>query len=121
MRTQASSDELEKAFEHHRFETEGHVERLERVFRSVGARPMRGSSAAVAAIVTNGERLLGQPVDRALRDAWLIATARCIEHLEIATDGTVRGYAEECAADEKLTHLAERFVSPQSIRAARQH
>jgi ferritin-like metal-binding protein YciE len=133
MRAQASDEELVNAFDHHRYETEGHIDRLERVFRSIGARPTRGSSAAVAAIVTDGERLLARKVDRDVRDAWLIATAQRLEHLEIANYGTMRTYAgtlgytfaaqllqqtleEERAADEKLTHLAERFVNPQSIR-----
>lgn len=136
MRAQASNEELEKAFDHHRHETEGHIERLERVFRSVGARPKRGSSAAVAAIVNDAERLLARNVDRDVRDAWLIATAQRVEHLEIANYGTVRTYAEtlgytfaaqllqqtleeERATDERLTHLAERFVNPQTIRASR--
>jgi len=135
MRTQASNEELAKAFDHHRYETEGHIERLERVFRSLGAKPKRGSSAAVTAIVSDGERLLARNVAREVRDAWLIATAQQIEHLEIATYGTARTYAEtlgytfaaqllqqtleeERATDEKLTHLAERFVNPQSIRAS---
>ena len=133
MRARASNPELATAFETHRHETQGHIERLERVFRSVGARPRRGASAAVAAIVSDGERLLARKVDRDVRDAWLIATAQRVEHLEIAAYGTVRTYAEtlgytfaaqllqqtleeERATDEKLTHLAERFVNPQSIR-----
>jgi ferritin-like metal-binding protein YciE len=103
------------------------------VFRSVGARPARGSWAAIDAIVSDGERLLARNVDRDVRDAWLIATAQRIEHLEIANYGTLRAYAEtlgytfaadllqqtleeERAADEKLTRLAERFVNLQSAR-----
>ena len=138
MAAQASNAELERAFDHHRYETEGHIERLDRVFRSVGARPKRGLSAAVAAVVSDGERLLARKVDRDVRDAWLIATAQRIEHLEIASYGTVRTFAEtmgytlaaqllqqtleeERATDEKLTHLAERFVNPQSIRPSAQH
>ena len=138
MRAQASNEELEQAFDNHRYETEGHIERLDRVFRSIGARPARGSSAAVAAIVSDAEQLLARRVDPDVRDAWLIATAQRIEHLEIANYGTVRTYAEtlgytfaaqllqqtldeERAADEKLTHLAERFVNPQSIRSSRPH
>jgi ferritin-like metal-binding protein YciE len=136
MRALASDKELENAFGQHLSETVGHIERLERVFRSVGARPKRGSSAAVAAIIEDGDRLLTRKVDRDVRDAWLIATAQRIEHLEIANYGTVRTHAEtlgytfaaqllqqtldeERAADEKLTHLAERFVNPQSIRSSR--
>jgi ferritin-like metal-binding protein YciE len=133
---QAWNEELENAFAQHRTETEGHVERLERVFRSIGARPARGSSDGVEAIVADGQRVLARASDRDVRDAWLIATAQRIEHLEIAGYGTARTYAEtlgfthaaqllqqtleeERAADEKLTRLAERFVNPQSIRASR--
>jgi ferritin-like metal-binding protein YciE len=133
MRAQAWDEELEQAFAQHRGETEGHIDRLRRVFRSVGARPARGSWAAIDAIVSDGERLLARNVDRDVRDAWLIATAQRIEHLEIANYGTLRAYAEtlgytfaadllqqtleeERAADEKLTRLAERFVNLQSAR-----
>jgi ferritin-like metal-binding protein YciE len=136
MRMQAWNDELEHLFAQHRVETEGHIDRLVRVFRSIGARPKRGSSAAVAAIIDEGKRLLARHMDRDVRDAWLIATAQRVEHLEIANYGTARAHAEmlgfapaaqllqqtldeERAADERLTQLAQRFVNPQSIRVSR--
>lgn len=128
----AWNEELAQAFAQHRVETEGHIERLHRVFKSIGGRPARGSSAALAAIVNEGERLMARHMDRDVRDAWLIATAQRVEHLEIANYGTVRTYAEllgftyaaqllqqtldeERAADQRLTQLAERFVNPQSL------
>ena len=135
MAMRASSDELRRAFAQHRSETEGHIDRLERAFRAVDARPRRRSSRSVEAIVRDSERLLARKVDSDVRDAWLIATAQRIEHLEIANYGTARTYAEtlgfshaaqllqqtleeERATDEKLTHLAERFVNPQTIRSS---
>jgi ferritin-like metal-binding protein YciE len=138
MCAQASNDDLREALTLHRAETESHVERLVRVFRSIGARPARGSrSSAISGIVADGERLLGRKVDPQVRDAWLIATAQRIEHVEIAAYGTARtraqklGYtfaaellqealAEEKTADEKLTRIAERLVNPLSIRLAPQ-
>ena len=39
MSAQATNEDLKQVFESHRVETEGHVERLKRVFRSIGARP----------------------------------------------------------------------------------
>jgi ferritin-like metal-binding protein YciE len=135
MCAQASNEELQNAFAQHRKETEAHIDRLERAFKAVGASPKSGSSAAVAAIITDGERLT-KNANRDVCDAWLIATAQRIEHLEIANYGTVRTYAEtlgftpaaqllqqtleeERATDLKLTHLAERFVNPLSIRTSR--
>ena len=129
---QAWNAELAQAFAQHRVETAGHIDRLDRVFTAVGARSARGSSAAVEAIVAEGERLMARHMDRDVRDAWLIATAQRVKHLEIANYGTVRTYAqllgftyaaqllqqtldEERAADKQLTQLAERFVNPQSV------
>jgi ferritin-like metal-binding protein YciE len=132
MSKQAWNDDLAHAFTQHRVETEGHIDRLRRIFRSIGTRPARGSSAAVEALVAEGQRLMARHMDRDVRDAWLIATAQRVEHLEIANYGTVRTYAEllgftyaaqllqqtldeERAADARLTQLAERFVNPQSL------
>ena len=133
MRAAATNPDLASAFEQHQRETEVQLDRLERAFNSIGAKPKRGTSESVAAIVAEGERLLKRKVDPDVRDAWLIATAQRAEHLEIAGYGTARTFAqtlghtyaagllnetleEERATDEKLTRLAERFVNLQSIR-----
>jgi ferritin-like metal-binding protein YciE len=130
---QAANPELKAAFEQHRLETVGHVERLARVFRSIGARRKRGTSDAIAGVIAETERLVKRKMDPDVRDAWLIAAAQRIEHIEIANYGTARTFAETLAythaaqllqqtldeerrADEKLTRLAEAFVNPQSMR-----
>ena len=136
MSERATNPELKAAFESHRTETVAHVERLERVFRSIRRRPKTGASDAVDGVIAEAERLLKRKVDPDVRDAWLIASAQRIEHIEIANYGTARTFAETLAytyaaqllqqtleeernADEKLTLLAERFVNPQSIRDIR--
>jgi ferritin-like metal-binding protein YciE len=133
MRSKATDPEVAQAFEQHRLETLGHVDRLQRVFRSIGARPKRGDSDAVTGVITEAERLLKRRMDANVRDAWLIASAQRVEHIEIANYGTARTFAEmlahttaaqllqqtldeERSTDLKLTALAERFVNPRSIR-----
>ncbi len=135
MAARASAPELKKAFETHSLETAIHVDRLQRVFRAVGARPRRtGNAEGLAGIVADSEHLLKRKVDSAVRDAWLIATAQRIEHVEMSAYATARTYAEilgfdgaarliqetleeERATDEKLTRLARGFLHPQSIRS----
>jgi ferritin-like metal-binding protein YciE len=129
----AHNRELQQAFEQHAAETDAQIERLHRIYRSVHARPRKGVSPAIAAIVTETDAMARRMRDPEVRDAWLIATAQRVEHLEIAAYGTLRTYAEtlgytyaaqllqqtleeERATDEKLTRLAERFVNPQTIR-----
>ena len=139
MAAQASDPELKKAFETHAVETAVHVDRLERVFRTVGARRRRsGSAEGLAGIIADSDHLLKRNVDPDVRDAWLIATAQRIEHVEMSAYGTARTYAEmlgldraaqllqetledERATDEKLTRIARGFVNAQSIRSARTH
>lgn len=133
MSTKATNPELKQAFDMHRIETIGHVERLERVFRSIGAKPKKGVSDGVAGVIAQAERLLKRKVAPDVRDAGLIASAQRVEHIEIANYGTARTFAETLAftqaahllqqtldeekrTDEQLTRLAERFVNPQSVR-----
>ena len=128
MRAAASNEDLAHEFARHRTETERHLERLERVFRALSARPTRGSSASAAAIIAEGERLMSRGMAREVRDAALIATAQRIEHLEIAAYASVCGQAkllgflyaaellqltleEEEAMDRRLTRLAEGLVN----------
>lgn len=133
MGRQATNPDLKQALERHRVETLGQCDRLERVFRSIGARPKAGVGDSVDGVLTAARQRLKRTADARVRDAWLIATAQRIEHLEIANYGTARtfaatlGYAqaaellqqtldEEKTADETLTRLAERFVNPELIR-----
>jgi ferritin-like metal-binding protein YciE len=136
MAMQASEPELKKAFEAHALETAGHVDRLHRVFRAIDARPRRRATAeGLGGIIADAEQLLKRKVAVDVRDAWLIATAQRIEHVEISAYGTARTYAEmlaferaaellqqtleeERVTDEKLTRLATGLVNPQSIRSA---
>lgn len=128
MAAKASDPDLRASFEQHRLETEAHVERLERVFRSIRHTPKARGSGVVPMITAESARLLKRRVGPDVRDAWLIATAQRIEHHEIAGYGTARAYAatlghaaavtllqetleEERMADEKLTRLADRFVN----------
>jgi ferritin-like metal-binding protein YciE len=129
----AGHPELRRAFEQHAIETGAQIERLHRVYRSVRARPRKGISPTMSAVMAESESVLKRTRDADVRDAWLIAMAQRVEHIEIAAYGTLRTYAqtlgytyaaqllqqtleEERAADEKLTLLARRFVNPETIR-----
>jgi ferritin-like metal-binding protein YciE len=133
MASRATNEELQQAFHHHLLETEGHIDRLERVFRSVNSRVKAANTTAVDSAIEETERLLRRKVRADVRDAWLIAAAQRVEHIEMAGYGTARTFAqtlgytqaaqmlqqtldEERTADVKLTQLAEFFVNPTSIR-----
>ncbi len=128
----ASHDKLREAFEHHRKETQGHVERVESILEKLGESTNGKTCKAMKGIISEGQEMLKSTAEGAVRDAALISAAQRVEHYEMAGYGTVRRYAqmmgaedavrlldqtlqEEAAADGKLTRVAEE-VNPQAQR-----
>ena len=124
----AASDELREAFETHLEETEGHVSRLERVFELLDEKARGKHCAGMAGIVEEGSEKLQEDMEDAVLDASLIAAAQKVEHYEISAYGTAIAWAEalelsdvaevlqetlaeEKAADEKLSALAEAGIN----------
>jgi ferritin-like metal-binding protein YciE len=121
----AASAELSQAFTKHLKETEGHVQRLEKIFTDLGQAVRGKQCKGLEGIIEEGkEKLEEKGGDGSVLDAALIASAQKVEHYEMATYGCLRTYAqllghdqaaklleqtlaEEEAADKKLTQLAE--------------
>ena len=75
----ASSAELKAAFEKHKDETEGHVERLQQVFEIIGKRAQGKTCDAIEGIIAEGEEIIDSYKGTAAIDAGLKrrATPRC--------------------------------------------
>ena len=118
----ASSSELRQAFEAHLKETEGHVQRLEKVREALDEVP-DVKCKGMEGLIKEGDEIVSEDGDEAAKDAALIAAAQRVEHYEIAAYGTARALAEqlgrsddgqlleqtlkeESDADEKLTGIA---------------
>jgi ferritin-like metal-binding protein YciE len=124
----AQSSELKAAFEKHRGETEGQVERLEQVFAIIEKKPQGKTCAAIVGITEEGAEIMEEYKGSPALDAGLLAAAQAVEHYEISRYGTLRTWAgelgldeavallnetleEEKATDEALTQLAESVVN----------
>lgn len=135
MAKQAQNEKLRKAFEDHKKETEGQVDRLEQVFEMLDRAPRAKKCEAMEGLIEEGKELMEEDAEPEVMDAMLIAAAQKVEHYEIASYGTVRAWAqqlghdkiakllqqtldEEAATDEKLTKLAEQVVNQQAMRTA---
>ena len=90
----ASSPDLKAAFEKHKDETEGHVERLQQVFELMGKRAQGKTCDAIDGIISGGRgdhrEFKGTPA----MDAGLISAAQAVEHYEITRYGTLKRWAE---------------------------
>ena len=124
----STNDELREAFESHLEETEGHVTRLERVFELLDEKVRGKHCAGMAGIIEEGSEKLQEDMEDAVMDACIIKSAQSAEHYEIGSYGTAIAWAEaldlgevaeilnetlaeEKAADEKLTALAESGIN----------
>ena len=120
----ATSAELSQALLSHLSETEGQVEKLTRVFEMIGKAARGKKCEAMEGLIKEGDEIIEETDEGAMRDAGIIAAAQKVEHYEIASYGTMRTWAnimgqeeiaaileeilnEEKSADEKLTVIAQ--------------
>jgi ferritin-like metal-binding protein YciE len=91
----AESEELRLAFEKHREETEGQIERLEQVFKMLG-KPARGVQCeAINGIIEEGKEVMEDFAESVALDAGILAAAQAVEHYEITRYGSLRTWAEQ--------------------------
>jgi ferritin-like metal-binding protein YciE len=103
----AVSDELKDAFGHHHTETEGQIERLEKVFAMIDHKPTSKRCDAIDGILKEGDEHLSDYAGTAAADAALIASAQAVEHYEITRYGTLRRWATMLGLTEGADLLAE--------------
>ncbi len=98
---------LRQAFADHRDETEEHLKRLEKVFEAIGKKPRGKICDAMLGIIVEGQHVIDEVEDDAVRDAAILAAAQAVEHYEIARYGTLRAWAELLGQDEIVELLSE--------------
>ena len=129
----AQNGELKAAFEKHRDETEGQVERLDQVFAIIDKKPQGKTCAAIVGITEEGAEIMQEYKGSPALDAGLLAAAQAVEHYEISRYGTLRTWAEELghpgaasllqetldldeeeATDQALTEIAKTAVNQEA-------
>jgi ferritin-like metal-binding protein YciE len=105
MARNANSDELTAAFETHREQTQGQIERLEQVFELLG-KPARGVPCeAIKGIIEEGTEIMDDFADSPALDAGILSSAQAIEHYKITRYGTLKTWAQELGLNEAVTLL----------------
>lgn len=127
----AQSDKLRAAFEKHHDETEGQIDRLEKIFELLGKAARGKKCDAIEGILDEGKEIMDEYAETSALDAGLLAAAQAVEHYEISRYGTLRAWAakmgnkeavqlldqtlgEEKKTDETLTRIAETAVNYQA-------
>ena len=103
----AQAEELRAAFETHREETQGQIERLQRVFEIIGKRAQGKTCAAMDGITEEAEEIMEEYKDSPALDAGLLAAAQAVEHYEITRYGTLAAWADQLGLTEAAGLLRE--------------
>ena len=107
MEKAAQSDELKKAFAKHHKQTEGHVERLEKVFAEIDKKPQGKTCDAIVGITDEGAEIMKEYKGSPALDAGLLAAAQAVEHYEISRYGTMKTWAKELGLREAVRLLEQ--------------
>ena len=124
----ATSPDLAAAITEHLEETRTHVQRLEKLLKSLDKSPGRKVCKAMQGLIEEGKELLDSDADEQVLDVGIIMAAQKVEHYEIASYGCLRAYAkllerdddaaildetldEEKSADDTLTDLATSSIN----------
>jgi len=89
----ATCNELKSALESHLRETEGQVEKLEKVFAAFGEKPERNKCPAMAGLVDEADDIVSENKKSPSINAAIIAAAQKVEHYEIASYGCLQAWA----------------------------
>jgi len=124
MASAATSPDLKAGFEEHLEQTNGHITRLEQIFKALGESPKGKKCKGMEGLVAEGSELIDEDPAPEELDAGLISAAQRVEHYEIAAYGSVATFAkllgenhaesllrqtlaEEKETNDKLTELSE--------------
>lgn len=106
----AKAPELKKAFETHLKQTEGHIDRLEKVFKLIG-KPVKGVVCeAIKGILKEGDEVVEEFSGGTALDAGMIAAAQAVEHYEMSRYGALRTWAQELGMAEAAKLLEQTLL-----------
>ena len=101
----AQAEELRAAFQKHEAETEGHVERLEKVFEELGEAPRGKTCDAIMGIIEEGQEVMKEYKGMPALDAGLLAAAQAVEHYEMSRYGSLKTWASELGFSQAVNLL----------------
>jgi len=107
MSKMAESEQLVVAFDTHRAETEGQIQRLEAVFEEIGKTPRGKPCEGIQGIIAEAEEIGDEFKNSDALDAGLIAAAQAVEHYEITRYGSLKSWAAELGLEGAVKLLTQ--------------
>ena len=109
----ATYDKLKAAFQSHLNESEGHVKKLEQVFRSFDQKVNGKTCEATVGLLMEGNVLASEFKGSPAINAALIAAAQKVEHYEIASYGCLHEWSS-LLGNEEAAHLLKQILDEEN-------
>lgn len=106
MAKNAENDQLKQAFELHLKQTEGQIERLDRIFEILGKSSSGKTCKGMQGLIEEGSETM-EETEGEVRDAAMICAAQKVEHYEMAGYGSARTWAQQLGQKEIADLLQE--------------
>lgn len=112
----AHHPKLKEAFEKHLAQTEGHVERLKKVFELIGEKAQPKPCKAMMGLIEEGQETIkeGKDKEELAADLALITAAQKVEHYEISGYGTLKSLARQIGEVDVAVLLAHTLGEEES-------
>ena len=118
MEKAAQAGELKAAFKKHHTETQGHIDRLEKVFAIIDKKPVGKTCDAIVGITDEGAEIMDEYKGSPALDAGLLAAAQAVEHYEISRYGTLKTWANELGLGDAVKLLDATLAEEKKTDAA---
>jgi ferritin-like metal-binding protein YciE len=103
----ATCRDLQSALKSHLAETEGQIEKLERVFKTFDEKPKSVKCEAITGILKEGDSMVKDNKKGSAINAAIIAAGQKVEHYEIATYGCLKAWAGILGNNDAVSLLGE--------------
>jgi ferritin-like metal-binding protein YciE len=102
---ESSDDEIKKAFQSHRKETQGHIKRLDQVFKSLGEKPKSETCPGIDGLLKEKKAFAKEKPSDEILDFYNLGAAQKTERYEITAYEALIEMAEALGRPEFVTQL----------------
>lgn len=107
MAGESSDREIKKAYTQHRKETQGHVKRLEKIFKSLGRKPEVATCTGIEGLVKEKKLFMRERPSAELLEFFNIGAAQKTERYEITAYETLIDMAEKLGMSDAVELLEQ--------------
>jgi ferritin-like metal-binding protein YciE len=102
---ESSDGEIKRAFQSHRKETQGHIKRLDQVFKSLGEKPARETCPGIDGLLKEKKAFAKEKPSDEILDFYNLGAAQKTERYEITAYESLIEMAEALGRSAIVTHL----------------